>query len=193
MTNYVTALTVFAKVEKGNGAFEYYRTRHDKKKLFHGWVRGHWKRMDTHTFIIMHDRTAMIHNTYVTVLTKEEEILKTVETSWFRKESGWRLVIGCCVFILVITINPEVAYFAHVYLAESRNWIWTLRYWRYGLTFLSCKCKTIASGVYAMQQFHVILRPDPYPYIHQTLFMVYYIFKQYRYKKGCILYGTDTK
>ena len=74
--------------------------------------------------LIMHECTVMIHNTCVTVLTKEEEILKTVESSWFRKaliwytESAWRLVIRCCLFILVITIKPEVVCFVHVYLAE---------------------------------------------------------------------------
>ena len=36
MKNYVMVLTVFAHVKKEKGAFEYYKTRHDKKTVSFG-------------------------------------------------------------------------------------------------------------------------------------------------------------
>ena len=105
MKNYFTILTVFAQVEKENGSFEYLHDRAWlKKQLFHRWVRGHWKRVDTHTL----DGYACLHSCdtqhVFMLLTKEKEILKKVETSRFRKalvrytDSAWRLVIRCCLF-----------------------------------------------------------------------------------------------
>ena len=59
MAIYVVALIVFAKVEKGNGVFGYYKTGHDKENCFTGDpVRGHWKRMDT----LILDNYAWLHS-----------------------------------------------------------------------------------------------------------------------------------
>ena len=143
---------LFAQVEKGKGAFWYYKTGHDKKTV----SLVSWRSLEangyTYLLMIIHECTVMIHKTCVTVLTREEEILKTVESSWFQKaliwyiKSAWRLVIRCCLFILVITINPEVAWFVHICLScrnvstvttiytscQYHNWTWALRYWHYG-------------------------------------------------------------
>ena len=109
MRNYVTVLTVFAAIEKENGAFKYYKAGHGKKNCFTGELDVNGSKGIHLLLLIVHIWTVMMHNTCVTVLTKEEEILKTVASSWFRKALIWytestrRMLIRCFFFFCFLS------------------------------------------------------------------------------------------